>query len=200
MDIIAHFVAKEKSFQDNILFSQHTAQLLHHPAVKGRPGAPHFAGIREEDLHDPVAGEHVDDGTHLPVSGIIFSGEPTCTIFSDLGEGSVVRNVNFENVTYELLEVPENVLKIKISALAKSAKGTTVSNVTVTGKLVTDYTGELPTLLQPFYEEDSTGDVSSFTAVITVVFSEISCPSVKSQRQKKPSRFPMRASIRRGGG
>ena len=93
---------------------------------------------------------------------------PTCTIFSDLGEGSVVRNVNFENVTYELLEVPENVLKIKISALAKSAKGTTVSNVTVTGKLVTDYTGELPTLLQPFYEEDSTGDVSSFTAVITV--------------------------------
>lgn len=102
----------------------------------------------------------------IKMSGALIM--PTYALFSGLEEGSEIRNVNFENVTYEMFGIPENVRKIKISALAKSANGTTVSNVTVTGKLLTDYEGELPTLLQPFYEEDSFGDVSGFTAVITV--------------------------------
>jgi len=93
---------------------------------------------------------------------------PTCSLFSELGEGSVVRNVSFKNVTYELFEISEKAKDVKVSALSVSAKGTTVSKVTIEGKLITDYNGELTSLEKPFYEEDSTGDVSNFKATVTV--------------------------------
>ena len=92
----------------------------------------------------------------------------SCSLFNELGEGSVIRNVSFDNVTYELLGISESVKTVKVSSLAKSANGTTVSNVSISGKLVTNYDSEFPMLQKPFYEEDSTGEVNGFIADIAV--------------------------------
>lgn len=92
---------------------------------------------------------------------------PTVSVFQTLGEGAKIDNVKFENVTFELLDV-DKANKIKVAALAREANGATVTNVTVKGKLVTNYNGELERLNEAFYDENSTGEVTGFTADITV--------------------------------
>jgi len=92
---------------------------------------------------------------------------PQCSIFSNLGENSEIRNVKFDNVTYNLFEISSIAKMVKVSALAKSANGAKISNVTITGKLMTDYEGDLSKLEEPFYD-DSTAEVSEFEAEITV--------------------------------
>ena len=90
---------------------------------------------------------------------------PTCTIFSELGEGAHIRNVSFTDVTYVLENVNESAVKaVKVAALARSASGAKITNVTVTGKLTTNYSGELPKLNSAVFEENSTFEVSDFDA------------------------------------
>lgn len=94
---------------------------------------------------------------------------PSCTIFSELGKGAEIKNVSFAEVTYIIDKVNESVAKaVKVAALARSAQDAKITNVTVTGTLITNYTGELPKLLSAVYEEDSTYESSEFSAVITV--------------------------------
>jgi hypothetical protein len=58
--------------------------------------------------------------------------------------------------------------KIKVAALAREASGGIVSNVSVTGKIVTNYAGELPTLNEAFFEVKDAVDITGFVANITV--------------------------------
>ena len=92
---------------------------------------------------------------------------PFCSIFQTLGENAEIRNVNFENVTYKLFDV-EKASKVKVASLACDATNCVISKVSITGKIVTNYQGELPRLNEAFYDEKSTGEVSDFTAAITV--------------------------------
>lgn len=92
---------------------------------------------------------------------------PSCSIFQGIAAGAEIRNVSFENATFNFMDV-NNANKIKVAALARDASGGIVSNVTVTGKIVTNYEGELPTLNEAFYEVKDAADITGFTANITV--------------------------------
>lgn len=90
---------------------------------------------------------------------------PGVALFQELTKGAQIQNVSFVNVTFEFFGV-EKATKIKVAALAKEAADCVVSNVSITGTLKTDYTGELPSANNAFYE--GTGEVTDFTAEITV--------------------------------
>ena len=73
--------------------------------------------------------------------------------------------MSFTDVTYVLNNVNEGAVKsVKVAALARAASGAKITNVTVTGKLTTNYTGELPKLNSAVFEEDSTFEASGFDA------------------------------------
>lgn len=92
---------------------------------------------------------------------------PAVSIFNAIATGAEIRDVSFENVTFNYMDV-DGASRYKVAALAKEASGGLVSNVSVSGKIVTNYTGELPTLNEAFYEVKNAADVTDFTANITV--------------------------------
>lgn len=92
---------------------------------------------------------------------------PSISIFQSIATGAEIRDVSFENVTFNFMDV-DRASKIKVSALARDASGGVVSNVTVTGKIVTNYEGELPDPNEAFYEVKDAADITGFEANITV--------------------------------
>lgn len=115
---------------------------------------------------------HIFEGNGYTVSNFTVekSGSalmPSVSLFQNLTAGAEIRNVSFENVTFTFFDV-EKASKIKVAALAKEAKDCVISNVSITGTLVTNYTGEFPRLEEAFFEETSSGQITDFTASITV--------------------------------
>ena len=69
-----------------------------------------------------------------------------CAIFGSLGTGASISDISFLDVKYVInahASYLENTA-IKFAAIALSADGATISNVTVSGSLTTNYLGELP--------------------------------------------------------
>ena len=94
---------------------------------------------------------------------------PGCAIFNELSEGAEIRNVTFADVAYSFMDVNQ-AMSVKVAALAKKATGKVViSNVTITGTMTTNYTGELTSLNVAFFEDDGMVESENFTANITVV-------------------------------
>jgi uncharacterized repeat protein (TIGR02543 family) len=93
---------------------------------------------------------------------------PSCTLFQSIAKGAEIRNVSFENATFMLMDVDSRVNKVRVAAIARDASGGIVSDVSITGKLVTNYEGELPNPNQAFYEVKDAVDITGFTANITV--------------------------------
>lgn len=94
---------------------------------------------------------------------------PGCYIFSELGEGAEIRNVSFTDVTYVLDSVNESVAKqVKCASLARAAQGAKITKVSISGKLLTNYTKELPKLNSAVFEDDSVFEETEFTANITI--------------------------------
>ncbi len=100
---------------------------------------------------------------------------PTLAIFKELSEGAAIRSVSFEEVEYVLnvnTEIPN--LNVKAAALALSlGSGVTVTDVSISGALTTNYSGELSCLEKVFYytepqDEALLGGVNGFAASITV--------------------------------
>ena len=98
-----------------------------------------------------------------------------CTMFNTLSEGAKITNVNFTGITFELGEVNDKAAAngVRIAALARNANGAVISNVTVSGEVITTYTDTLPRLNEAVYDSESTATVDGFSATITV-----SAPSV----------------------
>ena len=96
--------------------------------------------------------------------------QPACAIFSELSDGAVIKNVAFENVTYDLTGINlEVVTAVKLALLAVEAKGTvSVESVSVSGTINTNYAGELPKAESAFYNSES-GEPAGFTSSVTVV-------------------------------
>ena len=92
---------------------------------------------------------------------------PSSSIFQTLGEGAVVQNVTFDEVTFHFFDV-DRATKIRVAALARDAAGCTVSNVTVRGVLETNYAGELPRINEAFSDEESTGTITGFASEVTI--------------------------------
>ena len=97
-----------------------------------------------------------------------------CSMFTTLGEGAEIKNVSFTNVTFTLDNVNETVASsgVNIAALARSSNGAVIENVTVTGQVLTEYTGELPRLNEAIYDSESAVTIEGFTAKITVASPE----------------------------
>lgn len=99
---------------------------------------------------------------------------PSASVFQDLGAGAEIRNVTFDNVTLEFLEVKSVAKTLKVAALAREANGCTITNVQVNGKILVASDVELPRLNEALYEESLNEDgsnkntVTGFTANITI--------------------------------
>ena len=95
-------------------------------------------------------------------------------LYQDLGAGAEIRNVTFDNVTLEFLEVKSVAKTLKVAALAREANGCTITNVQVNGKILVASDVELPRLNEALYEESLNEDgsnkntVTGFTANITI--------------------------------
>ena len=113
--------------------------------------------------------------TNFTVSKKGTTFTPTCAIFENLASGADIRNVSFENVTYQFFGI-ETVsgVKAKVAALAVGMEeDVRITNVSISGALETDYSGELPCLNKVFYYTDSSEEallnsVTDFTADIMV--------------------------------
>ena len=111
----------------------------------------------------------------VPTKGTTYT--PTVAIFNKLVSGAEIRNVSFENVSYNFTvksSIPQSEIVAKVAALAVNfEQGVKVTNVSITGTLVTNYEGELPCLEKVFYsktENDALlSGVTGFSADITIV-------------------------------
>jgi uncharacterized repeat protein (TIGR02543 family) len=66
----------------------------------------------------------------------------TCALFTRLGDGAVIRDVSFTDVVYDVMGVTK---AFEFAALARTTDGAvTISGVTVSGNLITDFEGEIP--------------------------------------------------------
>lgn len=103
---------------------------------------------------------------------------PSAAIFKTIGEKADMRNVTFENMTIQFTGIPESTdkveVKVNVSALAINMNaGAKISNVSVAGKLITDYNGEFPCLNEVYcYKGDADPaileGVTDFTANIVI--------------------------------
>ena len=90
---------------------------------------------------------------NVPKTGTTFY--PACSIFSELGNNAKIENVSFTGATYTFTEVNASAKSWKVAALAVSAAdGATVNNVTITGTITTNYSGELNRLNSFVYDND----------------------------------------------
>ena len=115
---------------------------------------------------------HIFEGNGYTVSNFVVKQDgttrkPYVSVFKSLKEGSEIKNVTFANVTLDLSTYYSNAGTLQVAALATTGKGT-VTNVRVTGKLLTAYDSEYPRLNQAFYDESATGTVTGFSAEIVV--------------------------------
>lgn len=112
------------------------------------------------------------EGNGFTISGlkVVKSGtrRPSMAILKDLGADAEIRNVTFANVSYDLTEIKDKVTTLKVAALAINSLGAKITNVSITGTVTTNYTGELPRLSEAIYESEAVVTISGFTADITV--------------------------------
>lgn len=103
----------------------------------------------------------------VPKSGTLII---SCTMFNTLGEGAKITNVNFADVKFTLTSVNAAAAEsgVRLAAIAKSANGATIQNVTVSGEVTTDYTGALPRVNEAVYDSETTATIEGFTSNITV--------------------------------
>ena len=96
--------------------------------------------------------------------------KPICSIFDELAAGAEVRNVNFENVTFNFnrgeKEPPIEDMTLQVASLAaKVNEDVKVTEVSVSGVFNTDYDVEFPGLENGYFEytkEGATLDPGSF--------------------------------------
>ena len=89
---------------------------------------------------------------------------PTAAIFRALASSAVIQNVSFENITYTFNDIRESTNTItvtpKVAALAIDMQaGAKVKNVTVTGTVNTNYTGELSCINSVYFHNGSPDEV-----------------------------------------
>ncbi len=109
-------------------------------------------------------------------SGTVIN--PSVAIFKSLGANADVRNVSFENVTLKFFNIRESTATVtvwaNVAGLAVSmSEGATVSNVSVSGTIETNYNGEFPCLSDVYYHKEAAdpailAGVTNFTANIIV--------------------------------
>lgn len=109
-------------------------------------------------------------------SGTVIN--PSLAIFQTIGATADIRNVAFEDVTFNFFDIRESsetiTVKANVAALTVSMlEGAKVSSVSVSGVLHTNYNGELPCLDKAFYYTDEAdaalmAGVTDFTADIIV--------------------------------
>lgn len=113
--------------------------------------------------------------TNFTVNKTGTTFNPSCAIFQTLGEKADIRNVSFENVTYNFFDIANAAgVKANVAALAVGMNaGAKVTDVSVSGTLETNYDDTYPCISEVFYYTDAEqsaplSGVTNFTANITV--------------------------------
>lgn len=94
-----------------------------------------------------------------------------CSIFEKLKDGAKICDVTFADAKYDLKGVSQTAISktLRVAAIAQSIEGEiTISNVSISGALTTNYTGELPRLNEAIYDSEATYTKENFTCTITV--------------------------------
>lgn len=92
---------------------------------------------------------------------------PSISIFQTLGAGAEIRNVSFENVTYQFFGV-EKANKLKVAVLAREASDCKITNVTVSGVFQTDTDKDLSGITQAIFAPGEGVEITGFTSDVTV--------------------------------
>ncbi len=87
-----------------------------------------------------------------------------CSIFNNLSNGAKISDVSFVGVTYDLSGT-QSANEVKVAALAVVCQGkgsveATISNVTIQGNIVTDYTGDITKANELVYDIASNAEVT----------------------------------------
>ena len=97
----------------------------------------------------------------------------SCSIFNNLGDGAIIRDITFSGVTYDLTGITSGAQKFKVAALAVKTGNVTVSGVSIEGTIVTNYTGDLLASETPMYYEKTTDsavvEINGSNVSITIV-------------------------------
>ena len=104
----------------------------------------------------------------------------TCAIFDNLTNGAKFSDISFTGVKYDLTGLSDatNLKSIELAALSLNCNGkgnisVIISNVTIEGTIVTDYTGEIPAVSELISSVSDKADVevtdSSFTFTVSKV-------------------------------
>ena len=102
---------------------------------------------------------------------------PTAAIFKRLTSTASIENVSFENITYNFNDIRESTATIKVTPKVAALTidmqaGARVKNVTVTGSLTTNYTGELSCINSVYFFE-GTPDEAVMAGVDETFFANI---------------------------
>ena len=131
-------------------------------------------GGEELSFMDGSTYNGIIEGNGYTVSNFtVTSNSPVivkCAMFYALGEKAEIRNVSFTEVEYILLDYNAESTRFKLQAatLALNATGSKITNVSVSGIITTDYTGEIPRLNEAIFETANTAVLDNFTATIIV--------------------------------
>ncbi len=122
------------------------------------------------------AGEFNGNGHTISNFKVIKSGtiNVSCSIFERLEKGAIIRDVSFTGVTYDVTGIKSSMKKMKVAALAVSADSITISNVKITGEILTNYDGEIPTAGEFVFE-----NIASDTVITVTGDSAVSVSIVK---------------------
>ena len=104
---------------------------------------------------------------------------PTCSIFDELSATAVIRNVSFENVSYDFTDLKASTDKVTVepqfAALTLTMqKGAKIESVSVSGTVTTNSPENFASLESVYWyaeapDADLESDIKDFTASITVV-------------------------------
>ena len=134
-----------------------------------------------DELAVPTTYNAIFEGNGFKVSNLLVkqfgtAKEPSVAIFRTLGSEADIRNVTFENVSYQFTNVKESTDKVEVTPKAAALaitmnNGATVSNVGVSGTVTTNYAGELTDVNHAAYgfdNDEAANGIKDFYANITV--------------------------------
>ena len=86
-----------------------------------------------------------------------------CSIFNNLSNGAKISDVSFTDVTYDLSGT-QGATELKVAALAVSCQGkgsieVNISDITIQGNIVTDYTGEITKANEFVYDKSNNAEI-----------------------------------------
>lgn len=134
-------------------------------------GAEELVSLTTAKKYDGIFEGNGHTVSNFKIKCYVDGQQAKAAIFPSLVATSEIRNVNFTEVLYDFTGIADtvNTESVKASALAVTSTGAKITDVTISGKIVTNYSGSLPKLNEAVYDKDDETVISgTFSANITI--------------------------------